>query len=34
MGGAPQVKVCLSLLTSGPKKTQIGARPGTLGGYQ
>ena len=39
MGGADDQnklhKSSLSLLTSGPKKTQIGARPGTLsGGYQ
>ena len=39
MGGADAQnklhKSSLSLLTSGPKKTQIGARPGTLsGGYQ
>ena len=39
MGGADDQnklhKSSLSLLTSGPKKTQIGARPGTLSsGYQ
>ena len=38
MGGADDQnklhKSSLSLLTSGPKKTQIGARPGALGGYQ
>ena len=38
MGGADDQnklhKSSLSLLTSGPKKTQIGARPGSLSGYQ